>query len=171
MLCAHLDHWAKSHPHEAEELRKSLYVDDIITGGTTVTEVQQKKDSVIEILQDSHFKPHKWASNDPSLDVVAPVTDEQLTSAKTQRGVQAGESKILGLTWDKEKNTLSVQMGNSLETITKKTVLGRLARTYDPLGIASPLTLTGKQLYREICDIKMAWDAELSSELQHKYSA
>ena len=128
MLCAHLDHWAKSHPHEAEELRKSLYVDDIITGGTTVTEVQQKKDSVIEILQDGHFKPHKWASNDPSLDVVAPVTDEQLTSAKTQLGVQAGESKILGLTWDKEKDTLSVQMGNSLETITKRTVLGRLAR-------------------------------------------
>ena len=171
VLCAYLDHWAKSHPHEAEELRKSLYVDDIITGGTTVAEVQQKKDNVLKILHDGQFKPHIWASNDPNLDLGAQATDEQLTSAKTQLGAQAGESKILGLTWDKERDTLSVQLGNPRETVTKRIVLGHLARIYDPLGVPSPLTLTGKQLYREVCDTKMAWDAELSTELQYKYRA
>ena len=50
--------------------------------------------------------------------------------------------------------------GNQTET-TKRGVLSYLARIYDPLGLASPLILFGKQLYRDICDSKLAWDAQL----------
>jgi hypothetical protein len=34
-----------------------------------------------------------------------------------------------------------------------------LAKIYDPLGLVSPTTLIGKLLYRDVCDLKPAWDA------------
>ena len=48
---------------------------------------------------------------------------------------------------------------------TKRGVLGKIARVYDPFGLVSPLTLEGKVLYRDACQKKMAWDAELPQEL------
>ena len=40
---------------------------------------------------------------------------------------------------------------------------------YDPLGLISPLTLTGKTLYCEACDLKVAWNAILPKTLQRKW--
>ena len=39
---------------------------------------------------------------------------------------------------------------------------------YDPLGLATPLTLQGKLIYREICDQKLPWDNELTRQLAEK---
>lgn len=36
-----------------------------------------------------------------------------------------------------------------------------MARIYDPLGLASPITLVGKQLYQDIHDTKLASDRHL----------
>lgn len=44
-----------------------------------------------------------------------------------------------------------------------------MARIYDPLGFASPITLGGKVLYRDACDEKRAWDAKLSNELAKQW--
>ena len=45
----------------------------------------------------------------------------------------------------------------------------KVARVYDPLGIASPVTLSGKVLYRDACDEKRGWDAKLSNELTKRW--
>ena len=36
---------------------------------------------------------------------------------------------------------------------------------YDPLGLASPITLEGKMLYREVCETRIPWDQKLPQEL------
>ena len=38
-------------------------------------------------------------------------------------------------------------------------------RVYDPLELASPLTLVGKQIYRDACNSKISWDADLNEKL------
>ena len=38
-----------------------------------------------------------------------------------------------------------------------------------PLGLASPTTLQGKILYREMCEINIAWDSELPAELKKQW--
>ena len=53
---------------------------------------------------------------------------------------------------------------------TKRNLLGKLSKVYDPLGLASPTTLSGKLLYRKACDLKIAWDAELPEELINELS-
>ena len=51
---------------------------------------------------------------------------------------------------------------------TKRGILGKMAKIYDPLGLIAPLTLTAKQIYRELCEAKAPWDARINGALlQH----
>ena len=59
----HLTLWEDRYPEFVEEIRKSLYVDDILSGGATVQEAQTKKSKAKEIFQDARFNLHKWHSN------------------------------------------------------------------------------------------------------------
>ena len=97
---------------------------------------------------------HKWASNVSELDGDVDQKGDrgEQTAAKQELGINPTETKILGTQWDKENDTLIVQMGSRSESPTKRTILSRLAKVYDPLGIASPLLLQGKQVYREVCN-------------------
>ena len=46
-----------------------------------------------------------------------------------------------------------------------------MAQVYDPLGIVSPLTLQGKQIYRDICSEKLLWDVTLSKTLSDRWNS
>ena len=50
----------------------------------------------------------------------------------------------------------------------KRGVLRKIAKTFDPLGLASPQTLQGKLIYREICEKKVPWDGVLPNKLMKK---
>ena len=52
--------------------------------------------------------------------------------------------KILGHVWNKTEDTLKVQLqDNDDGKLTKRTILSRLGRAYDPLGIISPTMIEG----------------------------
>ena len=171
VLEAHLDHWTNKAPAAVDALKRSLYVDDIISGGNTVEEARQRKSEATDILGDATFSLHKWASNVNELDGDGDQKGDrgEQTAAKQELGVKPTETKILGTQWDKENDTLTVQMGSRSESPTKRTILSRLAKVYDPLGIASPLLLQGKQVYREVCDTKLPWDADLKGEIKQQW--
>ena len=91
--------------------------------------------------------------------------NDDLSFAKQQSGSQQKESKVLGLPWDKDTDTLTVNFSKSENATTKREVLRNLAKVYDPLGLATPFALQGKLIYREICNHKVPWDAQLSKQL------
>ena len=166
VLEAHLDAWEERQPDVVAELRKSLYVDDVISGNQTVEQAQRTKQVAIEIMSDATFELHKWNSNEPQLvdnDNRTSDSDEQ-SFAKQQLNVKPTESKMLGLKWDKHQDTLAVMIPTEQAKPTKRGILGKLASIYDPLGLISPLTLTGKQIYRDVCEAKKPWDALLNNE-------
>ena len=85
---------------------------------------------------------------------------ETATFAKEQLGVpQEGEATLLGLAWDKERDTISVKFPLDPAQPTKRGILGKVARVYDPLGLVSPMTLGGKLLYRDACNLHAFGDA------------
>eukprot|EP00112_Aurelia_sp_Birch-Aquarium-sp1_P015208 Seg3350.1 transcript_id=Seg3350.1/GoldUCD/mRNA.D3Y31 product="hypothetical protein" protein_id=Seg3350.1/GoldUCD/D3Y31 len=55
------------------------------------------------------------------------------------------------------------------ERVTKRTVLSGFASVYDPLGIVSPVLLTGKIWYRDICEEGLSWDEEITGQLQQRW--
>ena len=66
----HLEIW--EHPDtqrsSIKQLRDGLYVDDLMTGGATVQEVETMKSTVIEVFEDASFTLHKWHSNAKGLE-------------------------------------------------------------------------------------------------------
>ena len=165
----HLASLREKYPKEVDEIQASLYVDDIITGGETRAEVHQLKKATIEIFGGAQFELHKWHSNLPELE----GDDQPLVSshsyAKEQLGVKPGETKLLGLLWTKSNDTISVSFPDNTTAASKREILRFLASIYDPLGIASPTTLLGKFIYRDVCDIRLSWDEELPYHIWNRW--
>ncbi|XP_074629800.1 uncharacterized protein LOC141887949 [Acropora palmata] len=167
----HLENCRKAHPEIVNEIEKSLYVDDLINGGPTVEAAKQVKETSTEVFAQGGFTLHKWHSNATELDAMSAnqVSETQETYAKQQLGApQRGKGALLGVPWDKEKDTIEVKFPGERVQPTKRNLLTKLAKVYDPLGFASPTTLSGKLLYRKACELKIAWDAELPKELGKK---
>ena len=51
----------------------------------------------------------------------------------------------------------------------KQGILGKMAKVYDPLGLIAPLTLTAKQIYRELCKTKAPWDVKINGALLQRW--
>ena len=90
-----------------EELVKQiieyLYLDDLITEGDKITDVQTLKDTAIQTFKEAVFVLHKWHSNFPGLEKNNPEqSSTEQTYAKQQLGVKSGETKKLGIKWDKK---------------------------------------------------------------------
>ena len=73
-----------AYPDSVKKLEKSLYMDDLISGGSTSGKVQQLKSTVIQIFAHGTFELHKWDSNNPVLDSTAarPTEGEKETYGK-----------------------------------------------------------------------------------------
>ena len=83
VLECHLNSWAEKYPEEAERLRRSFYVDDLLTGGQNLQQTQERKRIAEEIMRDATFELHKWHSNEPQLEDDPPhSSDEERSYAK-----------------------------------------------------------------------------------------
>lgn len=176
----HLKNFQNAYPREVEEIKRSLYVDDLISGDKTVADAQHLKQASQSIFRAGKFELHKWHSNVPALEQPTPqeeTIEEQPTShqienqsyAKDQLGVKQGETRLLGVPWDKQEDTIQISFPAPIMKATKREVLGKIAKIYDPLGLASPITLEGKLLYREVCDTRIPWDQELPQGLETRW--
>ena len=155
----HLDTWSSTQSEIACEIKKNMYVDDLISGGTTAPKARDMKNAATEIFADAAFELHKWHSNVAELESTETDQTADQTFAKQQlRTSSRGESSLLGLKWDKLKDVLSVTVPTEKADNTKRGILAKIARIYDPLGVASPLTLCGKLLYRDARNLRIGWD-------------
>ena len=166
----HLTNFRTVCPEIVSEIEKNLYVDDLISGGENEMKAEQLKTKATEIFADATFDLHKWHSNARELESYNTVEREETeTFAKQQLGVSNGDqASILGLPWNKEADTIGVNFPSDKTESTKQGILGKVAKIYDPLGLVAPVTLTGKLLYRDICNAKLAWDTKLPYELSRK---
>lgn len=70
------------------------------------------KESAQTIFSEAQFELHKWHSNVPALET--DMLQEERSSgqessyAKQQLGAKPGETKLLGMLWDKEKDTVTI---------------------------------------------------------------
>ena len=168
-LKQHLDSLKAKYPEEVEEIMKSLYVDDVISGTDTVDQGCRLKEVAASVFGEAGFKLHKWHSNVEKLEVEDVLRDEGQTYAKEQLGVKPNEAKLLGFPWNKREDTLAVSFKGDSAGTTKREVLKSLASVFDPLGVASPTVLVGKRIYREACDQRLPWDAVLPEKLDKQW--
>ena len=129
-----------------------------------------RKSSAIEIMDDAKLELHKWNSNVAELEDNSTAANDEQSFAKQQLQVLPSESKLLGLKWNKSTDTISVEFPEQTPITTKRGVLATLAKIYDPLGLVSPITLHRKLIYRDVCDLKASWDADLPQKSQQRWN-
>ena len=157
----HLNICQPDYPDAVPEIERGLYVENLLMGDQTAEKARKIKATSTEI-----FGKASWNSNVRELEAFGAHNNKGLvTYAKEQLGVKPGECGLLGLRWNKDSDTIAVTFPQEIVAATKRGVLGKIAKAYDPLGLVPPLTLEGKMVYRDACQKKMAWNAELPQEL------
>ena len=146
-LKTHFEKYENMYLELIRKIRDDMYVDDLVTGGERLQEVEKIKSHAIELFEKGGFKLHKWHSNEPNLETNNLSSQKELNFAKEHLGTKANKTKILGLNWDKQRDTFIVEIPTESQRLTKRNVLKTLASIYDPLGFISPMLLIGKILF------------------------
>ena len=127
--------------------------------------MRKLKETALAVFGEAQFKLHKWHSYEPELEVTSEPEDRKQSYAKEQLGVKPGQTKMLGLPWDKTKDTVAVTFPKAPLEVTKREMSRFLASFYNPLGLVSPVSLVGKLLYREVCDQNLQWDQKVPESI------
>ena len=118
-----------------------------------------------EIMQTGGFPLGQWCSN-------SPVVGTMLDTEFSDRNLNCESSvKTLGIKWFATRDCfgfdgLTIPLGL---VVTKRVVLGYIARLFDPLGLISPFVTTIKILFQDIWRMGNTWDEELSEELKSRF--
>ena len=72
--------------------------------------------------------------------------DTSQSFAKYHMDVKTGETKLLGVPWNKALDTIVVSFPTPIVKVTKREILRKIAEINDPLELASPVKSAGKML-------------------------
>ena len=132
-------HLANYNTPVAEDMKENICVDNAISGCNEEQDAVDYYGEARSIMKEAHFNLRSWSSNSPLL-------REQAARdgiADTKEIVN-----ILGLKWNTFSDTLSLTPQKpyqpSDQPITKRCVLQSSSKTYDPLGLMSPVTIRNK---------------------------
>lgn len=151
----------------ARTLRKSFYVDDMMTGSNSIEDLRDIMTQTSALLQNGGFKMSKFCSNEFSL---LELIDEQYRE-KFMSIDENDVIKVLGLIWQPDSDVFHFthqHIQTPSQAITKRTVLSDMARLFDPLGLVCPVITLAKIFYQDLWKLKLSWDKELSQELSEK---
>ena len=77
--------------------------------------------------------------------------------------------KILGVSWNMGDDSFcfeTMQFEHEYSMFTKRIVLSIIAKTFDPLGLLTPFSITLKILFQEIWRLGLDWDQVLPLDVQ-----
>ena len=149
-------HLEKAGSVEALKVLSNLYVDDLVTGCDSVEEACILTEQAVDLFKHAGMRLGKLSSNSLELKVPGferPASDE--------------EQKVLGVPWNPVTDKLcvfeNVERGDM--KMTKRSLLGIVAQTYDPLGLIAPFVLVVKLLFQRTWCLGLQWDATLPDDM------
>ena len=89
----HLQQFQERFPAKVEEIKRNLYVDDLISGGETSPRAMRLKETTQTIFGEANFELHKWHSNDPDLEAAAAAAHPPLTQSKLCKRAARSEAR------------------------------------------------------------------------------
>uniref|UniRef100_A0ABD2X0V2 Reverse transcriptase domain-containing protein n=1 Tax=Trichogramma kaykai TaxID=54128 RepID=A0ABD2X0V2_9HYME len=150
-------------PRSANILKNDLYVDDLLTGADTLSEMIQVRDEIISLLRRGGFDIRQWASNHHhALDNIEDKFVDLDCIIETNPVL-----KTLGIVWNSQDDKLLFKV-NHIETttkISKRVMLSEIAKIFDPLGLIGPIVFHAKRLMQKCWKSKLNWDESVNQEL------
>jgi hypothetical protein len=161
------------HSRAAQVLSNDFYVDDLLSGTSTLEEAFNLHQELTTLLNTAGFTLRKCASNHSSFLYSIPTElqeTNQTLSLANDNGVTT-----LGLLWTPTADQLQVR--NNIQTqptnvtaSTKRMVLATTASIFDPLGLLSPAVIAYKIFLQRLWQDKLQWDEPLPIHLQQEWN-
>lgn len=146
-------------------IKSDFYVDDLITGSNNEEELRRIQISVTEALKSGCFNLRKFKTNSKMLFQGSDInTKENLTISES--------SSTLGLGWDPAKDCLHFPIKNATQNdnkITKRHIMSNSFKTFDPLGLLSPIIIQTKMMLQKLWQQKLDWDDPVPQDIQKEW--
>ena len=87
----------------------------------------------------------------------------QLATDKKSLSDPSSRSLILGLSWNSSLYQFEFKVESFDAKVTKRLLLSRIARVFDPMGWLAPFIIVAKMFMQSLWLSKLNWDDELDS--------
>ena len=159
----HLDQF---HDPVTQRMKSDLFVDNLASGTDNEDEATTFLNQAGTIMTPVQFNLHSWNSNSSKVNALA-----------TERNIRDTdpETKVLGLRWNTNDDVLKLQPQGqnndrkNLRKTTKRDVLRKSAKVYDPLCLLSPITIRAKIFIQELWERGFEWDEPLPDDIQKQW--
>ncbi|XP_046391251.1 uncharacterized protein LOC124159470 [Ischnura elegans] len=158
-------------PLGAACLRKDSYVDDIFSGADELLMAQRIATQLVKLLACAGIELDKWAVNHPAL---LQRRASQRRECEQEKSIDSKEPiKTLGLIWEPTADLFGFNLRvTEIHTmaLTKRTVLSKMTRLFDPLGWVAPVTVVAKILMQDMWILKIGWDTPLPTDIKVRWT-
>lgn len=156
-------------PISSNVLENDFYVDDMLTGSDSESEIFKMQSDISKILNSAGFTLGKWASNNKNL--LDKLKESEALHPDFVKSFENGESKTLGILWNHSSDTLQFSVKNLIEKyhVTKRTILSAICQIFDPLGLLGPVTVSAKLIIQNLWQLKLSWDESVPLSIYNKW--
>lgn len=154
LLGATIDHHLETYNTKvSEQLRKNIYMDNLVTGVDSVNQGRELYDEAKSIFAEASMN-------------LSTNSDDQMESIPAEDRDKEENLKVLGYMWNRKNDSIGIKPVKShiCAIVTKRVILKQVASVYDPMGLFSPVTLRGKLLLQQIWTKRLDWDDSVSME-------
>jgi hypothetical protein len=149
-----------------DTVMRAFYVDDCLKSVSTREDALAVIEGTKGVLQKAGFKLTKFVANDDCILSSIPESDR----AKEVKDLNSkSNSKALGTKWCVEDDKFFFDIDVSCQSSDK--ILSVVSSVFDPLGLVSPVVITGKMILQDATRMKLQWDDELPGDLQDRWRA
>ena len=157
-------------PLVEDTIRKSFYVDDCLKSCASEQDAQLIIEGTRSVLSRGGFNLTKFIANEAGLLNLVPQS-HWATEGKDLGG--DCNSKTLGVKWDVSRDLFYFEadlISQSCE-VTKRNILKITSSVFDPLGLISPILLTGKLIFQDVTRLQLPWDDPVPGYVCAKWTA
>ncbi|XP_063543215.1 uncharacterized protein LOC134751700 [Cydia strobilella] len=153
------------YPRAAAVIESDVYVDDCLTGASTLEEARDLKIELQSVMRAGGYELRKWLSNKPEL--LNDLPPDYLQPLHTIRDVENPQTvAVLGVQFNPVTDAFTYTTRVDCDKCpTKRKVLSLIARTFDPSGWISPIVFKAKVFIQRLWLSGLDWDAPLTPEL------
>jgi len=165
------------HKQAIETLQKSCYMDDCIDSRENEDDMVNLAKELPALLKLGGMKICKIFTNSAKARKELAPEIQAKTFEVEDKDITYEDQKVLGIVYSVKTDTFSYNIKfNSLDDWkralkivewTKRTVLKVTASHFDPLGLASPITILSRRVMQNIWSLKTEWD-DVIGEVQTK---
>ena len=150
-------------------IKKDFYVDDQASSFKTKEEVRQVLEEGRKLFKDNGFNVKEIVTNVP--EIAEEIQDEYKAPAIVDFSNDV-ISKTLGARLDIKSDQFMYinQPEVDCQPVTQRLVLSKVHTMFDPLGLITPIIITGRMIFQDITRLKIGWDAIAPNDIAETWN-